>query len=135
MVPDNALRNFVQTRNQVLTNIIVWQENTTGSNIKFQDSVQLPSIENHAQKHNKGEGKGGGKNSNNESREEMCSICQCEFTVSGNSGTGLQCPSSHHICYQYSGIFVGSILSEIEVSYPSKCPLCKDLLPKDQFNW
>ena len=80
-----------------------------------------------------GKQKGGDKN-HHDSREELCSICQCEFTVGGDAGTGLQCPASHHMCYECSGIFVASIMSEIEVSYPPKCPLCKAVLPKEQFD-
>lgn len=83
--------------------------------------------------HHNGKQKGSGKN-HHESREEVCSICQCEFTVGGDVGTGLQCPASHHMCYECSGIFVASIMSEMEVSYPPKCPLCKAVLPKEQFD-
>ena len=40
----NALRNFVQAKNQVLTNIIVYQDNTIEYNINFQDFAQIPFI-------------------------------------------------------------------------------------------
>ena len=63
-----------------------------------------------------GKQKGGDKN-HHESREEVCSICQYLLSE-----------------VMPGGIFVASIMSEMEVSYPPKCPLCKAVLPKEQFD-
>ena len=44
------LRLFMQTRKHILTNTIASQGNIIVWNIKYQDSVYLKSIENHAHK-------------------------------------------------------------------------------------
>ena len=49
-MPDNTLAKFAQTKNQILTNIIICQDNIIGYNKKFHYSVQLPLIGKHVQK-------------------------------------------------------------------------------------
>lgn len=66
-------------------------------------------------------------------KEETCPVCQCEFTVSGDSGIGLCCPSSHHMCSECTGVYVKSVLGDLEASYPPRCPMCRGDFPLDQF--
>jgi hypothetical protein len=108
----------------------------------------------------KGAGGKGGKGGDDD-REEMCAICQCEFTVDGDSGTylvllvsgslgplplveismssprtpcdsyhglageGLKCPGFHFMCSECAGVFVSSVLGDLDVSFPPKCPICR----------
>jgi len=78
---------------------------------------------------------GGGKKGKgaSEEKEERCSVCQCEFTVSGDSGVGLCCPASHHMCAECAGVYVTSVVGDLETSYPPRCPLCRADLPLDHF--
>jgi len=80
--------------------------------------------------HNK---EGGNKGKDAAEKEEVCSVCQCEFTVSGDSGVGLCCPASHHMCAECAGVYVKSVLGDLEASYPPRCPLCRAEMPQDHF--
>lgn len=68
------------------------------------------------------EGKGGKAQ---EETEETCAVCQCEFTVTGDSGEGICCPSSRFLCSECTGIVVQSIMNDLEASYPPNCSMCK----------
>jgi hypothetical protein len=63
----------------------------------------------------------------------MCAVCQGEFTVSGDAGVSLCCPSSHCMCYECSGVYVKSVLGDLETSYPPRCPMCHANMPMDHF--
>jgi len=76
-------------------------------------------------------GKGRGKGETE--REETCAVCQCEFTVSGDSGEGMVCPSSHYLCSECTGVFVISILNDLETSFPPKCSMCRAEVPVESF--
>lgn len=79
---------------------------------------------------------GGGKNGGKgpaEQKEEMCSVCQCEFTIAGDAGAGLCCPASHFMCNECAGVYCSSVLADLHVSYPPKCPMCRALLPEVHF--
>ena len=79
-------------------------------------------------------GGAGGKGQQQENREEMCLICQCEFTVGGDSGEGIRCPGSHFMCSECTGVFVSSVLSDLEAgSWPPRCPVCRVSIPTDHF--
>jgi len=80
----------------------------------------------------RGQGKGPAKGKGAE-KEETCCVCQCEFTVRGDSGEGLCCPSSHHMCSECTGVYVKSILGDLEASYPPKCPMCRGEMPTNHF--
>ena len=79
---------------------------------------------------NKGKGKGAV-----EEKEETCVICQCEFAVSGgDEGAGsLSCPGSHYMCGECTGVFVNSVLNDLETSYPPKCSMCRAEFPMEHF--
>lgn len=77
------------------------------------------------------ETKGNGKKS--QEKEEVCAICQCEFTVSGDAGVSLCCPASHFMCFECSGVFVKSVLGDLETSFPPRCPMCRADMPLDHF--
>ncbi len=55
-------------------------------------------------------------------REETCAVCQCEFTVAGDTGEGICCPSSHFLCCECTGVFVQSIMNDLAVRRPHFCP-------------
>ena len=76
---------------------------------------------------------GDNKGKGNAEREETCSVCQCEFTVAGDGGAGLCCPSSHFMCNECAGVYCKSVVDDIHVSYPPKCPMCRALMPMDHF--
>mmetsp|Transcript_28854 Transcript_28854/g.44573 ORF Transcript_28854/g.44573 Transcript_28854/m.44573 type:complete len:666 (+) Transcript_28854:103-2100(+) len=76
---------------------------------------------------------GGGKGKGAEEREEECSICQSEFTVRGDGGVAFCCPTSHYMCNECSGIWVNSVMSDLDTSFPPKCPMCKALFSQDLF--
>lgn len=105
-----------------------------------------------------GEGKGKGA----DEREEECSICQSEFTVRGDGGeivcnltsvgyaspsqicspsfysslslgVAFCCPTSHYMCNECSGVWVNSVMSTLDSSFPPKCPTCKALISQDLF--
>ena len=76
---------------------------------------------------------GGNKGKGAAEKEEVCSVCQCEFTVSGDSGVGLCCPASHHMCAECAGVYVKSVLGDLEASFPPRCPLCRAEMPQDHF--
>jgi hypothetical protein len=73
--------------------------------------------------------KQGGKGGKGGEKEETCAVCQCDFTVSGDSGEGISCPSSHFLCSECSGVFVQSILNDLEASFPPKCSMCRAEIP------
>eukprot|EP00929_Paragymnodinium_shiwhaense_P060256 TRINITY_DN30114_c0_g1_i2.p1 TRINITY_DN30114_c0_g1~~TRINITY_DN30114_c0_g1_i2.p1 ORF type:complete len:526 (+),score=113.10 TRINITY_DN30114_c0_g1_i2:130-1707(+) len=77
-----------------------------------------------------GDAKGG---KGQEEREETCAVCQCEFTLTGDSGEGLCCPSSHFLCSECTGVFVQSVLNDLQSSYPPKCSMCRAELPAASF--
>jgi len=76
---------------------------------------------------------GGGKGKGAEEREEECSICQSEFTVRGDGGVAFCCPTSHYMCNECSGIWVNSVMGDLDTSFPPKCPMCKALFSQDLF--
>ncbi|CAK9092304.1 unnamed protein product [Durusdinium trenchii] len=78
----------------------------------------------------KGVNEKGGKG---EEKEETCAVCQCEFTVSGDSGEGICCPSSHFLCSECTGVFIQSILNDLGASYPPKCSMCRAEIPIPSF--
>ena len=78
----------------------------------------------------KGDGCKGGKG---QEKEETCAVCQCEFTVSGDSGEGICCPSSHFLCSECTGVYVHSVMNDLEASYPPKCSMCRAELPLQSF--
>ena len=80
----------------------------------------------------KGAGGKGGKGADDD-REETCAICQCEFTVGGDSGEGLKCPGFHFMCSECASVFVSSVLGDLEVSFPPKCPICRVEIPGQHF--
>ena len=85
-----------------------------------------------AQQTGKGaDGKQSGKGS--DEKEETCAVCQCEFTVRGDSGEGISCLSSHYLCSECTGVFVQSILSNLEASFPPKCSMCRAEIPCETF--
>ena len=59
----------------------------------------------------KGAGGKGGKGGDEDDREETCAICQCEFTVGGDSGT--------YLALLVSGSLGPSPLVEISMKSPS----------------
>ena len=65
--------------------------------------------------------------------EETCEICQCEFTVEGDSGQGLCCPNSHYLCSECTGVFINSCMSDLKTSFPPKCSICKVEIPPTKF--
>jgi len=77
--------------------------------------------------------KGGGKGKGADEREEECSICQSEFTVHGDGGVAFCCPTSHYMCNECAGVFVNSVMCDLEASYPPKCHMCKALISQDLF--
>lgn len=79
------------------------------------------------------ENKVAGNAKKNQEKEETCAVCQCEFTVSGDAGVSLCCPACHFMCYECSGVYVKSILGDLETSYPPKCPMCRAVMPLDHF--
>jgi hypothetical protein len=79
---------------------------------------------------------GGGRKGKGAERtkEETCTICQCEFTVAGDSGEGIVCPGSHFMCTECSGVYTSSVLGDLAVSsYPPRCPTCKVEIPENIF--
>ena len=75
----------------------------------------------------------GGKGEKGQEKEETCAVCQCEFTVTGDSGEGLCCPSSHFLCSECTGVYVMSIMNDLEASYPPKCSMCRAEIPSQSF--
>jgi len=76
---------------------------------------------------------GGGKGKGAEEREEECSICMLDFTIQGDGGVAFCCPTSHYMCNECSGVWVNSVMGDLDTSYPPKCPLCKGGISKDLF--
>lgn len=66
-------------------------------------------------------------------REEECSICQTEFTIGGDGGVAFCCPTSHYLCNECAGIWVNSVMSDLDSSFPPKCSLCKALFSQELF--
>ena len=60
-------------------------------------------------------------------------MCQCEFTIRGDSGDGISCPSSHFLCSECTFVFVQSVLNDLESSFPVKCSLCRAEIPTESF--
>ena len=81
------------------------------------EAVRRARIAREARGHQKG-GPGGAKGKRMDEREEECSICMCEFTVRGDSGVGLRCPSSHFMCSECTGVYVKSVLGDLQTGYP-----------------
>ena len=81
-----------------------------------------------------GANKGGNdKGKRPEEREEECSICQTEFTIGGDGGVAFCCPTSHYLCNECAGIWVNSVMSDLDSSFPPKCSLCKALFSQELF--
>lgn len=78
-------------------------------------------------------GKGGGKGKGQEDKEETCAVCQCEFTVGGDSGEALCCPSFHFLCSECTDVFVQSILNDLEAVFPPKCSSCRTEMAQELF--
>jgi hypothetical protein len=57
-----------------------------------------------------------------QTKEETCSICQCEFTFESLEAAGsLCCPGLHFMCAECTGVFATSVVSDLETSYTPKC--------------
>ena len=97
------------------------------------EAVRRARIAREARGHQKG-GPGGAKGKGMDEREEECSICMCEFTVRGDSGVGLRCPSSHFMCSECTGVYVKSVLGDLQTGYPPRCSICRGDFPLDQFD-
>ncbi|CAK0838181.1 unnamed protein product [Prorocentrum cordatum] len=80
-----------------------------------------------------GQAKGGKGGKDQGDKEETCAVCQCEFTVTGDSGDGICCPSSHFLCSECTGVFVQSVMNDLEASYPPKCSMCRAEIPIQGF--
>ena len=63
---------------------------------------------------------GGDKGKRPEEREEECSICQTEFTIGGDGGVAFCCPTSHYLCNECAGIWVNSVMSDLDSSSPPR---------------
>jgi hypothetical protein len=74
-------------------------------------------------------GKGKGKQ---HEKEETCVICQLEFTLSSETGS-LACPGSHFMCGQCTGVYVKSVLSDLETSFPPRCYMCRAEFAMEHF--
>ena len=81
----------------------------------------------------RGAGKGGKGKGGDEEREETCAICMCEFTVSGDSGTGISCPASHFMCSECTSVYVETVMENLEATHPPKCSMCKAVIPQETF--
>lgn len=77
--------------------------------------------------------RGGEKGKGADEREEEFSICNSEFTVQGDGGVAFCCPISHYMCNECAGIWVNSVVSDLDSSFPPKCPMCKALFSQDLF--
>lgn len=97
------------------------------------EAVRRARVAREARGHQKG-GPGGAKGKRMDEREEECSICMCEFTVRGDSGVGLRCPSSHFMCSECTGVYVKSVLGDLQTGYPPRCSICRGDFPLDQFD-
>ena len=51
----------------------------------------------------------------------------------GMGGVAFCCPTSHDMCNECGGIWVNSVVNDLDSSFPPKCPLCKALFSQDLF--
>ncbi|CAB9511898.1 IBR domain [Seminavis robusta] len=60
--------------------------------------------------------------------EKLCASCHAHsphYKCSRCQITCLACPGSHFMCTECTGVYVKSVLSDLESSYPPKCSMCK----------